>query len=178
MSQKDKANLVIQLDESENNPLRQVCEEVKRSEFGTDELLSLVRTMKTEAVRDHDGVALAAPQLGICKRMFVIAPRSFDTTQKWRPEVFINPSITDTSKKSIGVHEGCLSVRGIYGMTDRYKNVTVTAYDENGNKFTYGAGGLIAHIIQHEIDHLDGILFIDHGYEMEEYDHTQGPPHK
>ncbi len=178
MTHKTDKNIVIQLDESETNPLRQICAEVKKSEFGTEELLNLIKTMQAEAVRDHDGVALAAPQIGICKRVFVIAARSFDISQKWRPEVFINPIITDSSKKSVSVHEGCLSVRGIYGRTDRYKNITVNAYDESGNKFTYGAGGLIAHIIQHEIDHLDGILFIDHGYEMEEYDHTQGSPHR
>ena len=149
-----------------------------KSEFGSDELLDLIKAMKAEAVQDHDGVALAAPQLGVNKRIFVIAERSYKNGQKWKPEVFINPEIVDSSKKMVTVHEGCLSVRGIYGSTDRYKNITVNAYDEMGNKFTYGAGGLIAHIIQHETDHLDGILFIDHGYEMEEYDHTQGLPHK
>lgn len=165
----DKA--VIQIDEKEDNPLRALCQPVAKSEFGSDELLNLIAIMKFEATRDHDGVALAAPQIGVCKRIFVIAVRSYDDNQKWRPEVFINPEIVDNSKKMISVHEGCLSVRGIYGRTDRCKNVTVKAYDEHGNVFTYGAGGLIAHIIQHEADHLDGILFIDHGYELEEYDY-------
>lgn len=163
--------VVIQIDEKDDNPLRIVCVPVNKNEFGTEELLKLISQMKLEATRDHDGVALAAPQIGVCKRIFVIASRSYDDGQKWRPEVFINPEIIDNSKKSISVHEGCLSVRGIYGKTDRYKNVTVKAYDEYGNVFTYGAGGLIAHIIQHESDHLDGILFIDHGYELEEYDY-------
>lgn len=162
---------VIQLDDSQANPLRAICSPVKQSEFGTTELLSTINLMKTESVRDHDGVALAAPQISVTKRIFVIASRSYDDDQKWRPEVFINPQIADTSKRMVSVHEGCLSVRGIYGRTDRYKNVTVIAYDEYGNRFTYGAGGLIAHIIQHEIDHLDGILFIDHGYELGEYDY-------
>ena len=169
---------IIQLDDNENNPLRLENILVTKSEFGSDELLDLIKAMKAEAVQDHDGVALAAPQLGVNKRIFVIAERSYKNGQKWKPEVFINPEIVDSSKKMVTVHEGCLSVRGIYGSTDRYKNITVNAYDEMGNKFTYGAGGLIAHIIQHETDHLDGILFIDHGYEMEEYDHTQGLPHK
>ncbi len=166
-----KENIVIQLDDKEENPLRSVCTAISKEEFGTEALLELIKTMKAEAVRDHDGVALAAPQISICKRIFVIASRSYDDKSKWRPEVFINPEIVDNSKKMMSVQEGCLSVRGIYGRTDRYKNVTIKAYDEYGNAFTYGAGGLIAHIIQHEIDHLDGILFIDHGYEMEEYDY-------
>ena len=166
---------VIQLDNREDNPLRLISVPVKKDEFGSAELLELIRIMKDEAIRDHDGVALAAPQISVNKRIFVIAERSYDISQKWKPQVFINPEVVQTSKKSISVHEGCLSVRDIYGRTNRYKNITVNAYDEMGNKFTYGAGGLIAHIIQHEMDHLDGILFIDHGYELAEY-HMEGAP--
>ena len=59
------------------------------------------------------------------------------------------------------MHEGCLSVRPLWGEVNRSLNATVTAYDEHGTKFTRGAGGLLAHIFQHETDHLDGILFID-----------------
>ena len=169
---------VIQLDDNEANPLRLENQSVASAEFGSEELLSFIKNMKSEATKDHDGVAIAAPQLGVNKKIFVIAERSYKDGQKWKPEVFINPEIVDSSKKMVTVHEGCLSVRGIYGSTDRYKNITVNAYDEMGNKFTYGAGGLIAHIIQHEYDHLDGILFIDHGYELEEYDHTKAPPHQ
>lgn len=167
---------VIQLDDNPNNPLRLISDPVQKSEFGSQELLDIIAAMKMEAIRDHDGVALAAPQISINKRIFVIAERSYDEKQKWKPQVFINPEIIDNSKKTMCVHEGCLSVRDIYGKTDRYKNITVKAYDEYGHQFTYGAGGLIAHIIQHEIDHLDGILFIDHGYELTEYDHNEGAP--
>ena len=67
------------------------------------------------------------------------------------------------------MEEGCLSVRWIYGKTKRFSHVSIEAYDEYGEKFSYGASGLIAHIFQHEIDHLHGILFIDHGYNLEEY---------
>lgn len=165
---------IVQLDESPENVLRQVCDEVKRSEFGTEELLKIIDKMKKEAVHDIDGVAIAAPQIGVAKRIFVIAKKAYKGEAKWTPEVFINPKIIDTSKKHKVVHEGCLSVRGIYGCTERAMNVTVTAYDEMGNKFTYGAGGLISHIIQHENDHLDGVLFIDHGFDFEEYDHNVG----
>jgi peptide deformylase len=66
------------------------------------------------------------------------------------------------------MQEGCLSVRWLYGKTKRSVSATVEAYDLQGNKFTYGGSGLIAHIFQHEIDHLDGILFIDHGFDFEE----------
>ena len=83
--------------------------------------------------------------------------------------MFINPKITKTSKKIEEMHEGCLSVRWIYGKTKRYSRVTLEAYDENGNKFSFGASGLISQIFQHETEHLDGILFIDEGYDFEEY---------
>jgi len=63
------------------------------------------------------------------------------------------------------VDEGCLSVRGIYGNIERSKNATIKAYDENGNKFVRGAGGLLAQAFQHECDHLEGTLFIDNAKE-------------
>ncbi|MDQ5957321.1 MAG: peptide deformylase [Patescibacteria group bacterium] len=152
----------------ENAILREVCVPVKQSEFKTQKLLSIIDNMKKAAVQDPDGVALAAPQIGINKRIFVVAGRSYDKDAKWKPEVFINPEIIKASNKQELKHEGCLSVRGIYGDTWRATNVTVAAFDEYGNKFNFGAGGLIAHIFQHEMNHLDGILFIDHGVNLEE----------
>lgn len=153
--------------EEENKILRLECESVKQKEFGSPELLSLIALMKKATVQDPDGVALAAPQIGINKKIFVVAPHSYAPDAKWRPEVFINPEIVKASNKQELKHEGCLSVRGIYGDTWRATNVTVSAFDEHGNKFSFGAGGLIAHIFQHEIDHLDGVLFIDHGINLE-----------
>ena len=84
-----------------------------------------------------------------------VVPRASDDL------VFINPKITKFSKKKKMMEEGCLSVRWIYGNVERSTNVTLEAYDENGEKVTRGAGGLLAHIFQHEVDHLNGILFID-----------------
>lgn len=154
--------------EDENNILRNECAHIKPNEFKTPELKELIEKMKQAAAQDKDGVALAAPQIGVNKRIFVIVPsRGYSPDAKWRPEVFINPVITKVSNKQELKHEGCLSVRGIYGDTWRHTNLTVEAYDENGFKFNYGAGGLTAHIIQHEIDHLDGVLFIDHGINLE-----------
>lgn len=153
--------------EKENEVLRNACKQVMQKEFGTPDLLELVAKMKKAASQDHDGVALAAPQIGINKRIFVIdGERGFEKDSKWKPAVFINPEIVKFSNKQELKHEGCLSVRGIYGDTWRCTNVTVNAFDENGNKFSYNAGGLTAHIIQHETDHLDGILFIDHGVNL------------
>ena len=80
--------------------------------------------------------------------------------------IFINPKISKLSRKKDWVSEGCLSVRPLYGRTFRSKKATVTAYDENGRKFTRGASGLLAQIFQHETDHLDGILFTDHAKDI------------
>ncbi len=82
--------------------------------------------------------------------------------------VFINPKISKLSREKQWIPEGCLSVRPLYGKTFRSKKATITAYDENGKKFTRGASGLLAQIFQHETDHLDGILFIDHAKDIRE----------
>lgn len=160
---------IVQLSNKETDPLRTVSREIKQSEWGSEELLAQINDMKETLLDIPDGVALASPQVGINKRLFVIADRAFEPEAKWKPTVFANPRIIKASKKSAEMHEGCLSVRYVYGKTVRHINVTVEAYNEYGIKFTYEATGLIAHIIQHEIDHLDATLFVDHGYDFEEY---------
>jgi len=138
----------------------------------------------------NDGVAIAAPQIGYALRIFVVSGKVFakdfianrkerfegkrpaDDVKKIREKekdlVFINPVITKLSKDKEWVPEGCLSVRWLYGKTHRAKKTTVSAYDENGRKFTRGASGLLAQIFQHETDHLNGILFIDHAKDIRE----------
>ena|SRR3990167_2850598 len=80
--------------------------------------------------------------------------------------IFINPKISKLSRERTWVPEGCLSVRPLYGKTFRSTKATVEAYDETGKKFTRGASGLLAQIFQHETDHLNGILFIDHAKDI------------
>lgn len=160
---------IIQIDDKKENPLRAIAHEVKKSEFGSSELKRLVENMQTSLAKEEDGVALAAPQIAISKRIFVISPKAYEENAKWKPLVFINPVIKKASRKVQEMQEGCLSVRWIYGTTERHTSATVEACDVMGNKFSFGASGLIAHIFQHEIDHLDGVLFIDHGYNLEEY---------
>ncbi len=160
---------IIQIDDNEKNPLRATARAVKKEEFGTPYLKEVVETMQTALAREQDGVALAAPQIGLSLRIFVVAPSAYPEDAKWKPIVFINPKITKASKKKAEMQEGCLSVRWTYGTTTRSISATVEAHDINGNKFSYGASGLVAHIFQHETDHLDGILFIDHGFNFEEF---------
>ncbi len=153
----------------ETNPLRAVARDIKSAEFGEAYLIDIIKTMQHALAKESDGVALAAPQIALPLRIFVVSLNAYPENAKWKPLVFINPTITKVSKKTAVMEEGCLSVRWIYGKTKRSVSATVEAFDVNGNKFSYGASGLIAHIFQHEIDHLDGVLFIDHGFDLQEY---------
>jgi peptide deformylase len=91
-----------------------------------------------------------------------------DLGEKYPDQIFINPKITKLSREKNWLPEGCLSVRPLFGKTFRSTKATAIAYDENGKKITRGASGLLAQIFQHETDHLNGILFIDHAKEIKE----------
>ncbi len=160
---------IVQLDERKGNPLREPCVPVFPSEFAEKELHSLLLNMRETLAGEEDGVALAAPQVGVSKQIFVVSPLAYKEEASFKPLVFINPKIVKRSSRKAEMQEGCLSVRWIYGKTKRYISVTIEAADETGKVFSYGASGLIAHIFQHEIDHLHNILFVDHGYDLEEY---------
>lgn len=160
---------IVQIDDKKDNPLRESAHLIKKEEFGSKYLQEVVGTMQQALAKESDGVALAAPQIGLPLQIFVISPNAYTDDAKWKPLIFINPKITKISKKTKEMQEGCLSVRWIYGKTIRAISATVEAYDVLGNKFSFGASGLIAHIFQHEIDHLHGILFTDHGHDFEEF---------
>lgn len=160
---------IIQIDDAQENPLRMHSREITKEEFGSVFLRDSIKSMKIALAREDDGVAIAAPQIALPLRIFVVAENSYEEDAKQKPLVFINPKIIKRSKKTAVMQEGCLSVRWVYGKTRRSVAATVEAYDEDGRKFTYGGQGLLAHIFQHEIDHLDGVLFIDHGFDLEEY---------
>ncbi len=160
---------IIQINEDKKNPLRAISREVAKEEFGSVYLRDVIAAMKKALSAEHDGVAIAAPQIAIGLRLFVVATSAYEETAKHTPLVFINPTIIKRSKKTAIMQEGCLSVRWIYGKTKRSLAATVEAYDEDGRKFTYGGNGLLAHIFQHEVDHLNGVLFTDHGFDLEEY---------
>ncbi len=160
---------IIQESGEEHDPLRATARDITKEEFGSAYLKEVITVMQATLAKESDGVALAAPQIALPLRIFVVAPSAYPEEAKIKPLVFINPKIIKRSKKTAIMQEGCLSVRWIYGKTKRSVSATVESYDTDGNKFTYGASGLIAHIFQHEIDHLDGVLFIDHGFDFEEY---------
>ena len=140
--------------------LRQIADAIRPEEISLLEIQSLIKDMQESLATQKDGVALAAPQIGITKRIFVVAPFIFDEPGNAQL-VYINPEIVSTSKSSKWKHEGCLSCRWKTGEVDRKLEATIIAYDEYGNKFEETADGLLAHIFQHETDHLQGILFTD-----------------
>jgi peptide deformylase len=109
----------------------------------------MIRIMKLA-----NGVGLAAPQVGYGLRLFVMAPEGI------RPTAFINPVIVKAEGEQIG-QEGCLSIPGLYGDVTRAQYVEIEAYDRKGRPYTYELEGIQARVAQHEIDHLDGVLFID-----------------
>lgn len=135
------------------------ADEVPVDEITSDEVNEDIAKMKLALSGEPDGVAIAAPQIGIGKRIFVVAGFVFGEQEE--SVAYINPVITKKSKKTELMDEGCLSVRYLYGNVARHLNVTIEAYNEEGEEITRGAGGLLAHIFQHEIDHLDGVLFVD-----------------
>ncbi len=139
--------------------------EVQSDEFSTKELQEIIDDMSGTLKHEYDGVAIAAPQIGVGLRIFVVSPNVFPEGAK-DELIYINPRITKHSKKRITRDEGCLSVRWQYGKTERFEQVTVEAYTTEGKKFTRGAGGLLGHIFQHEIDHLNGIVFTDHAHDV------------
>lgn len=122
----------------------------------TDEIRKLADDM-LETMIEANGVGLAGPQVGKNLRIFVAM--ADDDVKR----VFINPQIIKTSEEVEEYEEGCLSIPQVYESITRPSRVTVQALNEKGRPFTLDADGLLARIIQHEYDHLDGILYIDRG---------------
>ena len=121
-----------------------------------------------DSMRYHDLVGMAGPQIGKGVRIFVTEVRKTKfrkgTTIKKDPlRIFINPKIISVSRREISGWEGCGSVvsGGLFGKVERPASVVVKAFDEKGNTFKLEAEGLLARVIQHEVDHLNGIVFVD-----------------
>jgi peptide deformylase len=124
----------------------------------TDEIKKLIADMFV-TMDAAKGVGLAAPQVGVLQRIFVI--RLDDTV----PRVFINPTILETSVETTPNEEGCLSIHGVFHTISRPSTVKVQALNEDGKVFVEEAEGALARAIQHENDHLNGILYIDYADE-------------
>ena len=134
--------------------LRRVCEPVERFDGELRDLLCRMRIV----MRESSGIGLAAPQVGILKRFFVCErdARALD---------IINPRVTDVKGQS-EMAEGCLSLPGIQVNVTRNKGLFLRGYDSDGQKIKLKMAGLWARMVQHEVDHLNGILICDHGEPM------------
>ncbi|MEK7201229.1 MAG: peptide deformylase [Patescibacteria group bacterium] len=174
-------SLILQTNIPEQDAiLREESMPVPDELFGTPELRAMLSDMEETLDAASNGVALAAPQIGLLWRIFIVrydrmlSPSEEENSPPLSPEVgiFINPVISRTSQRKLEMDEGCLSVHTHFGKTKRFERATVQAYDEKGNLFERGGGGILAQAFQHEIDHLNGMLFIDHATNLvtsEEY---------
>ena len=148
--------MLLKIETGRDNPkLRQKSAPIKKFDRSLQKLAKdLIETMLAK-----DGVGLAAPQVGIERRIailnFQLAPK------KWRPIALVNPAIIDASLKLATAEEGCLSLPEEFGKVTRPASVTVKFQDERGQPRVLEFAGINARAVQHETDHLDGILFID-----------------
>ncbi|PIR88657.1 MAG: peptide deformylase [Candidatus Harrisonbacteria bacterium CG10_big_fil_rev_8_21_14_0_10_44_23] len=122
-------------------------------------LISKMRKMMVEA----DGIGLAASQVGLDARVFVARDQD-------KFYAVFNPKITKTYGDPILLEEGCLSVPGYQGEVKRYEKILIEGQDERGKKLKMKAWGLLAHIFQHETDHLDGVLYVDKAINLTKID--------
>lgn len=176
--------------QKENKILRKMAKPVAVEDIGNKKVELIIKRMIRAVDSQEDGVAIAAPQIGENLRIFVVSKKLFEIVEeekikgkkskkeivdelaaeshsakaprdKYKDMVFINPEILKTSKEKMTLEEGCLSVRWFYGKVKRSQKTLVRAYDENGKLFTMGGSGLLSQAFQHEIDHLNGVLFTD-----------------
>jgi peptide deformylase len=168
------------LPEEENPALRNVSKALTAAEIKSARIKKLIEEMKKLLSKEEFGVALAAVQLGEPVRLFIVSGRALarggrnakdEPAGQDKPpqqervplpdQVYINPQLLKLSREKKDKHEGCLSVRGKWGEVPRSEKATIKALDEHGRAFTRGASGFLAHIYQHEMDHLEGILYTD-----------------
>lgn len=157
--------------------LRKTAKLVTKEEFGSPQLASIIHDMSVALRKTPDGIGIAAPQLGISKQIFLASEEAIAIDEGWEPKdvaeekskkkgwkyiVFINPTILKIASKKVAGTEGCLSIPKTYGIVPRAEKIRVRAYDQTGKVFERGATKLFARLLQHEIDHLGGALFIDH----------------
>lgn len=162
---------LLEIVTQEDDVLRQVAAEVTVVD---DALQTLIDDM-IETMRDADGVGLAAPQIGRSLRLAIVETLpEIDEDGNTIPDsrqlyVLINPRIVWRSRKLVDGVEGCLSIPGYLGEVTRHQAIRVQALDRNGKRVRFSVKGWDARIFQHEIDHLDGVLYIDRLTEPENY---------
>jgi peptide deformylase len=169
---------MVEIVQDGNKTLREIAKEVPVSIIKSVEIQKILQDMNEALDSQSDGVAIAAPQIGVSLRIFTVSGKVFDkgfinNSVDYKKRIhfnlfFINPIITKISKDKKVMDEGCLSVRPLFGKVRRATRATVEAYNEKGEKFKMNGSGLLAHIFQHETDHLEGILFTDKAKDLRE----------
>ena len=184
--QKEKAAEPRAIVKQPHKVLRKRAAELLARDIPAPKIQHLIAAMKATLAATPDGVGLAAPQIGEALRIFIISEEAveinraekagWERRQKhdlgavaekpyekraWKYYCFINPVLKNHSRRVIDGPEGCLSVPGTFGDVSRYEKITVEAHDETGKKFTRNCSRFFARVIQHELDHLEGTLFID-----------------
>ncbi len=130
----------------------------KINEFSTASLKKIIYDM-SETMIDYNGIGLAAPQVHLSKSIIIFRNPDIEDTEKIQITPLINPVFSPIGNEQDDEWEGCLSIPGMQGLVRRYKKISYFGYDLDGNKIENQAEGLHARVIQHEIDHLDGILY-------------------
>ena len=145
--------------------LRQVSKEIPKTEIQSKEIRKLIRDM-LETMKEASGLGLAAPQIGVLKRIIVVgfdgSDRYPDLKEKIDYEVLINPKIEILKKEKLGFWEGCLSVPNMRGYVERPSRIKLSWLDENEEEQEKIVDNFPAIVYQHECDHLEGVLYIDH----------------
>lgn len=156
--------------EEENKILRTISKEIQKDKFKTKEIQKIIDDLFEFTIHQPDGAGLSAPQIGINKRIFIINPKMLDFDKDVKDilkdktkenYVFINPRIIKYSKETAELEEGCFSVRWQYGFVTRPKKIKMEYYNFQGEKKEIELSDFLSAVAQHEIDHLNGILFID-----------------
>lgn len=160
---------ILEVITPKNSILRQKAEPI--TEFDDPQLQQLIDDM-VETMIKAPGVGLAAPQVAVSKRLIVVRlPDDEQSREEYGDAagvlyVVINPEVVKKSREKESGVEGCLSIPGYFGKVDRSVTAKISGYDRHGKPFRIKATGWLARVFQHEIDHLDGILFIDHATEI------------
>ena len=160
---------VLEIREMGDPVLREVARPVAPEELAGEEVQRLIDDM-IETMRAANGAGLAAPQVGVAKRIAVIEVRPGNPRYPYKPPipltVIVNPELTPLDDVTFATNEGCLSMPNVRGDLERFENVGVRYLDRDGAAHEETRRGLTAGTFQHEIDHLDGILFVDRMADM------------
>ena len=146
-----------------NPALRQVADPVDVSQIQSDDIQALIDDL-IETMRHANGAGLAATQIAVPLRICIIEVNK-NPRYPYKPDipltVLINPKVTFLTEERINVYEGCLSVPNIRGKVDRCPEIQIDGYDREGNNVSFISKGISAGTFQHELDHLDGLIFTD-----------------